>query len=201
MGSVAQSFIFELEAAVGNASDPWRSELLRRVTDLFFASLGTLSDRQIDIFDDIIGRLIKNAEVPALIELSARLAPLDIAPVNVVGRLAGHDNTAVSDPMLDQSVVLTDQVLVDIATTKRQTHLLAIAGRKHIGDIVTDSLIERGNPEVLQKVIANHSARISELGFVKLIGLAKSDKALAAAIATRTDLPPELEPFLKLTLG
>jgi hypothetical protein len=38
-------------------------------------------------------------------------------------------------------------------------------------------------------------------GAVQFHFLAKTDKALAAAIATRTDLPPELEPFLKLTLG
>ena len=34
-----------------------------------------------------------------------------------------------------------------------------------------------------------------------MIGLAKTDKVLATAISTRTDMPPELEPFLKLTLA
>jgi hypothetical protein len=50
-------------------------------------------------------------------------------------------------------------------------------------------------------LISNHSARISELGFVRLIGQAKTDKTIAAAIAARTDLPAELTPFLKLTLS
>ena len=47
----------------------------------------------------------------------------------------------------------------------------------------------------------NKGASLSEVGFVKLINRAKSDKALATAIESRTDLPPELQPFLKLTLA
>jgi uncharacterized protein (DUF2336 family) len=77
----------------------------------------------------------------------------------------------------------------------------AIAGRAQISDAVSDALIDRGNQEVVQKLIANHGARISELGFVKLIGHAKTDKSLAVTIAKRVDMPAELEPFLKLTLA
>lgn len=77
----------------------------------------------------------------------------------------------------------------------------AIAGRAQISDAVSDALIDRGNHEIVQKLIANHGARISELGFVKLIGHAKTDKSLAVTIAKRVDMPAELEPFLKLTLA
>jgi len=66
---------------------------------------------------------------------------------------------------------------------------------------LTDILVDRGNAEVALKLVANQDARLSERGFVKLIGQAKTDKTLAAAIATRKDMPPELEPFLKLTLA
>ena len=83
---------------------------------------------------------------------------------------------------------------------KSQRHLAAIAGRAKISETVTDILVERGNPEVAHIVIANLGACISELGFVKLINRCKSDESLAAAIAKRPDIPPELEPFLKLAL-
>jgi uncharacterized protein (DUF2336 family) len=197
----AKSLIFELDAAVSAASNSWHSELLRRVTDLFVGSCGNLSENQIAIFDDVFDRLTKNAEVPPLVELSSRLAPLDNAPPNVVKELSCSDDMAVSGPLLEKSNVLADQTLIDIATTKRQNHLVVIAGRAQISDAVSDALIERGNQEVVQRLIANHGARISELGFVKLIGHAKIDKSLAAAIAKRTDMPAELAPFLKLTLA
>ncbi len=201
MASEAQSLIIELDAAVGRASNSWRSELLRRVTDLLVGDLESYSHHQIAIFGDIMSRLIENVETPALVELSARLSPLDRAPMNVITSLARNDDMAVAGPVLEFSGMLSDDTLVDIARTKWPNQLAAIAGRQGLTETITDLLIDRGNTEVMLKLISNHSARISERGFVRLLGQAKTDKTIAAAIATRTDLPAELVPFLKLTLS
>jgi uncharacterized protein (DUF2336 family) len=201
MNTKALSLIFELDAAVSKASDSWRSELLRRVADLLVGSADSYSDHQIAIFGDIMGRLIENVEVSALIDLSSRLAPLNHAPVNVIARLARNDSQEIAGPVLELSSVLSDDTLIDIAMEKWPPHLVAIAGRSWLTEPVTEVLINRGNPEAMLKLIANHGAKISERGFVKLIGQAKADKTLAAAMATRKDMPPELAPFLKLTLA
>jgi uncharacterized protein (DUF2336 family) len=201
MASEAQSLIIELDAAVGRASNSWRSELLRRVTDLLVADVGSYSDHQIAIFGDIMGRMIENVETPALIELSARLAPLSRVPMNVITSLGRNDDMAVAGPVLEFSSTLSDDTLIDIARTKWPNQLAAIAGREGLTETITDLLVDRGNADVMLKLISNHSARISELGFVRLIGQAKTDKTIAAAIAARTDLPAELTPFLKLTLS
>ena len=201
MASEARSLIIELDAAVGRASNSWRSELLRRVTDLLVGDIEKYSDHQIAIFGDIMSRLIENAETPALVELSARLARLDRVPMNVITSLARNDDMAVAGPILEFSGMLSDDTLVDIAMTKWPNQLAAVAGREGLTETITDLLIERGNADVMHKLISNHSARISEVGFVRLIGQAKTDKTIAAAIATRTDLPLELTPFLKLTLS
>ena len=201
MASEARSLIIELDAAVGRASNSWRSELLRRVTDLLVGDVEKYSDHQIAIFGDIMGRLIENAEIPALVELSTRLAPLSRVPMNVITSLARNDNMAVAGPVLEFSSMLSDDTLLDIAMTKWPNQLAAIAGREGLTETITDLLIDRGNADVMHKLIGNHSARISEVGFVRLIGQAKTDKTIAAAIATRTDLPLELTPFLKLTLS
>ena len=66
---------------------------------------------------------------------------------------------------------------------------------------MTDVLVGRCTVETARKVTENKGASLSEVGFVKLINRAKNDKALATAIESRTDLPPELQPFLKLTLA
>jgi hypothetical protein len=47
-------------------------------------------------------------------------------------------------------------------------------------------------------VVSNNGARLSELGFVKVVHEARTDEALASTLATRNDVPPELRPFLKL---
>ena len=201
MAAEARSLIVELDAAVGRASNSWRSELLRRVTDLLVGDVEKYSDHQIAIFGDIMSRMIDNAEIPALVELSTRLAPLSRVPMNVITSLARNDNMAVAGPILECSSMLSDDTLLDIAMTKWPNQLAAVAGREGLTETITDLLIERGNADVMHKLISNHSARISEVGFVRLIGQAKTDKTIAAAIATRTDLPLELTPFIKLTLS
>jgi len=200
MMSEARALITELDAALSNAPDSRQLSILRRVTDLFLDGSEIFSDDCIALFDDVIGRLIEKADPQALIELSDRLAPLVSAPANVIASLARSDNIAVSGPVLGKSNALTDQTLAEIAGTKGQKQLVAIAGRTKISEAVTDILVERGNSEIAHKLVANAGACISELGFVKLINRCKSDEALAAAIAKRTDIPPELEPFLKLAL-
>ena len=94
-----------------------------------------------------------------------------------------------------------DLALAEVAGTKGEKHLSAIAGRPRISEAVTDALVGRCTAETARKLTDNRGASLSEVGFVKLINRAKTDKALATAIEGRTDLPPELQPFLKLTLA
>ena len=108
---------------------------------------------------------------------------------------------AIAGPVLLGSTVLDDQVLVEIAITKSKGHLAAIAGRDGLDEAVTDILIDRGNPEIVRRIIANAQARFSEMGFVKLVNSAGGDKELAKAMSARPDLPPELEPFVLAALA
>jgi uncharacterized protein (DUF2336 family) len=201
MTSESKLLIDELDRTLSNASESQHSTILRRVTDLFLDHPERFSRDHVAIFDDVMMRLIDKAGSPALNELSGRLATVGNAPANTLARLSGDDDIAVSGPVLEKSSVLTDEILAEIAKTRGPKHLAAIATRTQIGEVVTDILADRGGPDIASRLAGNQGARLSELGFVKLINKAKSDAALAAAIAKRTDVPPELEPFLKLALA
>ena len=199
--SHAQSLMLELDDVLSRTSSSRHVAILRRVTDLFVDGVERYSDDLIEVFDDVIGRLMESMDRSVLIELSGRLAPVGNAPLNVIGRLSSDNNINVSRPVLEQSTVLTDETLVDIARNKGQEHLAAIAARSRLGEAVTDILIERGGPETMHKLVANKGACISELGFVRLISMAGRDRSLAAAIAERDDVPSELRPFLEQALA
>jgi uncharacterized protein (DUF2336 family) len=128
--NAGQSLIAELEDAIQSGSKDKRVETLRRITDLFVADSGRLSDQQIDVFDDVLGHLIKRIEAKALAELSRRLAPINNAPIDVVRRLARDDNIVVAEPILAVSARLSDNDLIDIANTKTRAHLLAISAAR-----------------------------------------------------------------------
>ena len=188
----AHSLFSELESTLTGGSDSQRFTILRRMTDLFLAGSNNYTDEHIAVFDELISRLIEKIERQALIELTGRLAPVDRGPVNVIGRLSRDDDIEISGPVLEQSNILTDIDLVEIAKTKSQAHLSAIAGRKQIGEPVTDVLIDRGNSDVARKVTANTGARFSRFGIARAARRAETDEPLAIAVVNRMDLPPEL---------
>jgi uncharacterized protein (DUF2336 family) len=199
--STVQSLIAELDDVLLNASYEQMLSILQRVTDLFVERAPTYASDHVAVFDEVFARLVGKAERPALVELSSKLAPVENAPANVIDRLARHDDIAISGPVLLKSSALSERTLALVAKEKSEKHLSAIAGREQIGEVVTDVLVDRCTSELACKVTSNKGAHLSEIGFVKLINRAKGDKILAAAIEGRSDLPPELEPFLKLTLS
>jgi len=195
-----QPLVAELHEALANTPGSKYSAILSQVTDLFLNGAATFTEAHVAIFDDVIGRLIETVEHAALVELSAKLVPIGNAPPGVMRRLSQDDDFAVSGPILESSTI-SDDILVEVANTKGPQHLSAVARRAQIGEPVTDALLERGLPDITLQVIRNEGARISELGFAKLINRATSDKSLAADLASRKDLPAELKPFLDMSLA
>jgi uncharacterized protein (DUF2336 family) len=183
------SLLVELEDAIKSGSQDKRVETLRRVTDLFLGDADRLNEAQIGVFDDVLVHLIQRIETRALAELSARLAPVDNAPIEVIRTLARNDEIVVAAPVLTQSARLTTNDLVEIARTKSQGHLLAISGRAHIEEAVTDQLLSRGDREVVHTLAKNAGARFSQSGFTMLVNNAETDESLAKSVGVRLDLP------------
>ena len=148
MSTVGRSLICELESAVQSGSKSDRIDTLRRITNLFLATSERLNNDQIDVFDEVLGHLVKRMEARALKELSERLAPIENAPVGVIRALAHDDEIAVAGPVLTTSQRLTSDDLVQIANSKGQAHLLAISSRKRLDTVVTDVLVRRGDVQV-----------------------------------------------------
>ena len=188
----SHSLIAELEDAIESGSKDKRVDTLRRITDLFVSDADRLNDQQIDVFDDVLGHLIKRIEGKALAELSRRLGPINNAPTEIVRRLARDDDIAVAEPILTQSARLNDKDLIEIATTKTPAHLLAISGRSQIGANVTDVLLQRGDRKVFHKLAGNAGADFSEGGFATLVKHSERDGELAEKVGLRLDVPLRL---------
>jgi uncharacterized protein (DUF2336 family) len=189
--SARTSLIGDLEDAIQRGSPERRADTLRRVTDLFLGSADRFTGEQIALFDDVMGRLIDRIETRALAELSRRLGPVTNAPEQVLRRLARNDAIAVAGPVLAQSPRLGDDDLVAIAASMSQAHLLAIARRRALGEVVTDVLVRRGNPYVKRNVAANPAASFSAAAYGELVASARADGTLAERMVRRPDIPPD----------
>ncbi|RXH07603.1 DUF2336 domain-containing protein [Bradyrhizobium guangzhouense] len=201
MPTAQLSIIDEVESAIRTGSAEKGLETARRVTDLFLSSAGSFNDEQIALFDDVLERLIGTIELRAiadlgarvaLAEISAQLAPIAQAPPSVIRRLANNDEIRIAGPVLQESARLDDGELVEIASSKGEPHLLAVAGRWWLKEIVTDALLARRYPSVSRRLAANPGARMSGKGFTVIVGQAELDPELAVSIGIRVDLPSDL---------
>jgi uncharacterized protein (DUF2336 family) len=201
MLNAEQSIVDEVEAAIRVGSAEKRLETARRVTDLFLASAGSLNSEQVELFDNVLERLIKTIELRSIADISARiafaeisaqLAPIAQAPPSVIRHLARHDEIAVAGPVLQESARLSDEDLVEIAQTKGEQHLLAISGRWWLKEVVTDALLARHYPTVSRRIVSNPGARVSARGFSIIVAQAESNPELAVETGIRVDLPPGL---------
>ena len=195
------SIVDEVETALSAGSAAKRLETVKRVTDLFLLSAGSYNAEQIELFDKLLERLIKTIEIRAiadvsariaLAELSAQLAPVSRAPPSVVRRLARNSEISVAGPVLRESARLNAEDLIEVAQFKSEQHLLAIAGRWWLKEVVTDALLARCYPSVSRRVVNNPGARVSAAGFAIIVGQAESDPELAVETGIRVDLPSEL---------
>ena len=185
--SQEKSFLRELDEAVSRGTPESRARALWHTTDLMVT--GSYSEDEIWTFGEVIGRLADEIEVTARVQLAKRLACFDGAPVNIIHKLAFDDSIEVAGPILRGSERLEPYALVANVCTKGQSHLLAISQRKSIEEAVTDVLVTRGNPEVVNSVATNNGARISEFGFLHMIQRAEGDSILAEQLGLRKDIP------------
>ena len=196
-----RSIADEVEAAIKAGSAEKHLETARRVTDLFLLSAEGCNVEQVELFSAVLQRLVKTIEIRALADVSARLALIEMstqlasvakAPAGVIGLLARNAEIAIAGPVLTESARLSEEDLVEIATTKSEPHLLAVSARWWLKEAVTDALLARQFLSVSRRVVTNPGARLTPSGFSMLLEQAHTDPDLAVETGIRVDLPNDL---------
>jgi uncharacterized protein (DUF2336 family) len=180
----------DLDDAILRGTDETRGRALNYAIDLLLS--GSYNATDVATFGEVISRLADEIELAARADLSKRLARSDKTPIGLVHKFARDDAIQVAEPMLSQSDRLDNGILVDIARTKSQAHLLAISKRKSLDAVVTDVLVTRGDKSVVNAVASNEGARLSDFGFLHLVKRAEGDSILAEHLGLRKDIPRRL---------
>jgi uncharacterized protein (DUF2336 family) len=192
VAAVLPNLITELDSAVKTGSPERGDRILRQVTALFLSNAERLGDAQVDVLDDVLIRLIGQAETAALVQLSESLSTIDQAPRGTIRTLAFHSDVSIAGPILKNSSRLSEQDLIEIARTLSQQHLLAICQRKALNEALTDALMRRGDANVSNALARNPGATFSECGYATLVGRAERDEGLTEKLGLRLDLPANL---------
>lgn len=187
----AASLIPELDDIVRHGDPKRRADAARRISELFLQGAARFRADHVDLFDGVLTSLVPHAELAARTDLAERLSLLANAPRGLVGQLAHEDEIAIAGPLLRRSPVISEQMLVEIASAKGQDHLLAMTERPALSPDLTDVIVRRGDRDVVRRAAGNAGAAFSSDGYSTLIKRAGQDGVLTIKLGQRDDLSAE----------
>lgn len=168
-----------------------RRELLREVTDLFFETTDTRSQRETALFDDVLQLVAAEMQDSVLAELSELFADASDAPVGLMRDLANH-SFEVAAPVLQRSRALDEPTLLQIVNYQSQQHIKAVAQRDDVSETVSDAIVKFGDDHALDALIRNDGAKISRVSMEAAVDRARRNALLHEGVVKRNDLPLDL---------
>jgi uncharacterized protein (DUF2336 family) len=176
----------QLELLLRRLAPAQRAMLLNAIAEIFAASAGTLRPSQIDVIGRLLNELMVDADSAAVAALARRLAECADAPIETINQLARNDDITIAEPVLTRSPQVAESTLADVARSKSQTHLLAVAIRPQLAADISDLVATRGDEVAVRYLANNQGAQISEVSALALAERAKTDDVLAELISKRT---------------
>ncbi len=168
-----------------------RELLFESVCDLFLRDDARLSDRERSLIVGILGDLVQEVEMAVRREVAERLSRIDEAPRELVTLLA-NDDIEIARPILMHSEVMRDPDLIEVIRQRGREHHLAIALRQSLSAAVSDALVATGDGDVIEGLLGNASATLSDAAMHYLVAEAQHVDRFQRPLLSRADLPAGL---------
>ena len=168
-----------------------RQTLVDMIGDLFCERGAVLSEREHALMTEILDKLVGDFEGEVRRQLAERLADKPAAPPGLIDLLA-NDEIAVARPVLMRSRVLRETDLIAVVRNRTRQHQLAVAMRQEVSAPVADALVETGDTGVIEALLRNENARISEATMAYLVEQARTVDSFQEPLVGRGDLDPGL---------
>jgi uncharacterized protein (DUF2336 family) len=168
-----------------------RVALALTLADMFSDGAGRLSEHERSLMFDILRQLVTEVEQRVRRALSLALADYPGAPHDLLVLLA-NDDAEVAFPILTRSKVLVDEDLIEVVRHRTQEHQLAIATRYAVSEVVSDAIAEMGRVDVVEALLRNENARISQTTLAFLAEESRRIDRYQEPLVHRRELGPEL---------
>ena len=168
-----------------------RTALAETIMDLFAGETSSLTDRERSLMFDILHKVIFDVEMVVRQALSAKLAALPDAPIALIKQLA-NDQIEVAYEVLTKSRVLHDEDLIEVIRHRTLEHQLAISMRYSVSETVSATLAETGSESVVEALLRNENARISQRTLAYLVEQSRRFDTFQEPLLSRKELTPAL---------
>ncbi len=176
----------DVKRLVSDPSAQSRADMAEKVARQF--SGGVLTDAERALAESIFRIMIKDVALQVRLALSEELKKCPDISHDIAISLA-EENEEISLPFIQSSLALTDDDLIKIARSDNENKQAAIAGRKTVSEKISTVLADIGSARVLETLVSNSGAEISEASFNKIIDRHGDNENLQAALAGRQYLP------------
>lgn len=183
----------DLAAMIGDEATPpplrARRALLKRLADVVSLPASRINAFERAVTGDLLVEMLRLASHDERKRVASRLAPLAELP-NSVARILLRDDPDVAALLIEQCASLSDADIVGCARDAGFEHRLLIAARRGLSEIVTETLFSFGEMEVIEAVLRNSTARLSQLGVETVVGLSRQSPGLCSPLLKRPELRP-----------
>ncbi len=163
--------------------------LLRRLVDAVAMPTSQIPMQDRSLVSDILISLLLELGDDERLLCAERLKDSSEAPRRLLRYLA-QSNFNVAEHLLNENTSFNASDLVELVHTTSPQHRMAIAQRREVDVSVCDALIDHGEVNILEAMLRNRYAQISELGMDALLLQSRAHNQLCPLIAGRPELRP-----------
>lgn len=166
-----------------------RAALLKRLADVVSLPGSRINAFERAVTGDLLVEMLRLAAPRERQKVAARLATLSELPSSLT-RMLLRDDPAIAGLLIEQCASLTDADLVACARDAGPEHRFLLAGRRGLSEVVTDALVGFQETAVIEALLRNGTARLSQGGVETVVGLSRQAPELCAHLLRRPELRP-----------
>jgi uncharacterized protein (DUF2336 family) len=178
------------------AADPEQPAVSRARVALFkrLADVVCLPASRVNVFErsvtaDLLVDMLREAPVEDRLRVARRLCGLTEIPPSLI-RLLLRDQIEVAQPLLETCAALSDVDLVDCARNAGMEHRRLIAGRRGVGELVSEAVVEPMEPGAVELLLRNGEAKVSNAAIERIVAATRTSPRFASLLLRRPELRP-----------
>lgn len=166
-----------------------RHALLKRLADVVSLPASRINAFERAVTGDLLVEMLRLASSEDRRRVAQRLAPLAELP-NALARMLLRDEPAIAGLLIEQCASLSDADLTACARDASPEHRFLMASRRGLSEVVTETLMSFGESPVIEAVLRNNTARLSQTAIEGVVSLSRQDNQLCGHVLRRPELRP-----------
>lgn len=166
-----------------------RAALLKRMADVVCLPGSRVNAFERAMIADLLVEMLREAEVEERARVARRLAHLTEIPHSLL-RLLLRDEVEVARNLLEDCPSLQENDLIRCAREAGTEHRRLIATRRNVGEMLTEALVEKLEPAVVETLLRNDTARFSQPAIESLVSASRDAPRYVPGLLRRPELRP-----------